>query len=328
MIVQRMMVRGVKTVPDAWQFTVNTEATTPGEKKTGVPLNLYGQDGVTVTVDWGDGTESVLTPADFAKDDSTASVHEYAEAGVYTVAISSKKFPECYLLSIDSLTSISTINNAVAPLYWYRRTLISVDTILPNVAGKNYYTSPTSVSSLNEAKNYLSFLFSGCNKCTTIPSGLFNNNTSVTNFSNCFNVCSSLTAIPVGLFDNNTAVTIFSNCFRGCSSLTAIPAGLFDNNTTVTNFANCFNGCSSLAAIPAGLFGNNTTVTNFNYCFRGCSSLADFIVHVGSSIVNNASSFVSQKTGATRTIYVPSGSTTETTFNAVASSLGLTIIGE
>ncbi len=271
MITQRMMLSsGNKSKTEMWQFTVNTEATTQGAKTTGIPFNLYNQDGVTLIVDWGDGSISRLSSADYTFNDSTASVHEYAQAGIYTISISSKQFSECYLLNINHSASISTINNAVAPLYWYKRTLISVNNILPKIAGKNYYASPTNVSSLTKSSNNFSYLFCDCNNCTTIPFGLFDNNTTITDLSWCFYKCSSLTAIPSGLFDNNTAVTTFYNCFVNCTSLIEIPVGLFDHNTEVTTFSYCFNTCSSLTTIPIGLFNNNTNVTTFSYCFNNC----------------------------------------------------------
>ena len=73
-----------KLQEEIWTFTVNTEATTSGEKTTGIPFNLYGQSGVTLNVDWGDETTSRLTSADYTVSDSRASVHEYAEPGIYT----------------------------------------------------------------------------------------------------------------------------------------------------------------------------------------------------------------------------------------------------
>ena len=117
------------------------------------------------------------------------------------------------------------------------------------------------------------YCFYDCSSLTSIPEGLFDNNTKVTSFNSCFDSCFSLTSIPEGLFDNNTKVTNFGSCFVGCSSLTSIPAGLFDNNPNVTNFSYCFYNCSGLASIPEGLFDNNTQVTSFRDCFYGCSSL-------------------------------------------------------
>jgi hypothetical protein len=51
-------------------------------------------------------------------------------------------------------------------------------------------------------------------------------------------------------------------------------------------------------------------------------------LHIGSSLVASCSSFVSKIAGTTRTIYVPDSSTTYTTFNNQATTLGLTIIAE
>ena len=116
MISQRMMV-GAGGKYETWSFTVNTEAVASGEKTTGIPFNLYGQDGVTLDVDWGDGTVSTLSAADYAENNSTASLHEYETAGIYTITIGSKNWKRACILVIANTTNISTINNAVASLY-------------------------------------------------------------------------------------------------------------------------------------------------------------------------------------------------------------------
>ena len=141
-----------------------------------------------------------------------------------------------------------------------------------------------------------------------------------------FALC-NLSTIPAGLFNNNINATDFSSCFYG-NTIQTIPDGLFNNNVNALNFSGCFIYCSSLQSIPVNLFKNNIAITDIGYCFCECSSLGNFTVHIGSSLVSDCSGFVDKKTGTTRTIYVPSGSTTQTKFNAVASSLGLTIIGE
>lgn len=117
-------------------------------------------------------------------------------------------------------------------------------------------------------------------------------------------------------------------CFFYASNLESIPSNLFENNSSVTDFSYCFLNCTSLQSIPSELFNSCTAAINFDGCFSNCTSLNDFTLHIGSSSVFSCYSFVTKKTGTTRTIYVPSGSTTQTTFNAVASTLGLTIIGE
>ena len=120
----------------------------------------------------------------------------------------------------------------------------------------------------------------------------------------------------------------FYGCFNGCNSLASIPENLFYNNPDFIDFIECFRNCSSLQSIPSGLFANNTAATSFIYCFLGCLNLNDFTLYIGSSLVEDCEYFVSKNDNATRTVYVPSGSTTQTTFDSVASNLGLTIIGE
>lgn len=515
MITQRMMVRGVKTVPDVWEITVNTEATTQGEKTTGIPFNLYEQDGVSLTVDWGDGTTSILTSDDYTFDDATASVHTYTQAGIYTISIQSKSWQNCYILqahaSGNSSYNLPTTNNAIAPLYWYQRTLIGVG-VVPGLKGANYYISNNVPTDLYKSAGKLGRIFERCTKLTNIPNKLFSKNSHITDFygtfegctsieaipgdifhgvpggdfGRCFEGCFSLQSIPSQLFDDCTSASsflacftycrliteipanLFANChnindlqstFMYCESLSSLPPGLLTNQSKVTNFNQCFAGtnissipsgffdgcikaqnfrrafsdcpalstipaylfkncaeatsfigtfggyvgsgstpdyngvagsfwgrdnigitsipgtlfsgavsatnfeytfagCSSLASIPEGLFADNLLVERFRETFRGCTGLqsiptnifkhntatitvencfdmrssqnqmGDFAIHVGSSSITNADDFITAKTGTTRTIYVPSGSTTETTFNAVAADLGLTIIGE
>lgn len=369
-----------ETFPNSWTFTVNTEATASGEKKTGVPLNLYEQTDVEFTVDWGDGTKSVLTPSLYLVANATASVHEYAEAGTYHVTITGNAWKRACLLKINNTSSIPTVTNDIVPLYWWRRTLISIDSTLPKVYGTNYNSSPNNVKTLVKVNNNFDYLFYRCTYLSAIPSGLLDNNASITSFVHCFSFCTSITAIPQGLFDKNTAATTFQGCFQNCPSIanipsglfdyntlatsfkdcfqsssslasippglfdhnpavtsfyscfdrctliTSIPQGLFDHNPAVTNFGYCFWNCTALTSIPTGLFQKNTAVTFIAYCFQNCSSVTDFTLYIGSSSISNCSSFVTKKTGTTRTIYVPDNSTTKTKFDAVASSLELTII--
>ena len=264
MITHPFVSGGIKE--DIWEITVNTEAKTSGAKTTGIPINLYSQPGITMTVDWGDGTESVLTSASYSSaSDSAPSVHEYATAGTYIVRMKSTKWKGVY---IDALNRDYT--GVLSHIAGFRSTLVGVGQ-LPRCKGMLYRSSPTS----NGSKTINSFFhcFYGCSNLTSIPNGLFDNNPKVTNFSYCFYGCSNLTSIPNGLFDNNPKVKNFIYCFHSCSNLTSIPVGLFDNNPVVTNFSYCFYRCSNLTSIPDGLFDNNPDVTNFACCFWKCSKL-------------------------------------------------------
>lgn len=282
---------------DEWQFTIDTEATTTGEKKTGIPFNLYGQTGVELTVDWGDNTTSTLTPSDYTSSDSTASVHEYALAGEYTITVASSNWNDTYLLSLTS--TITSENDTNTSIYWFRRTLTSINQKLPSVKDCAFYS----------AQNSLSFV------------------TNDKSFYDVFRDCTHLQLIPEGLFDNNPSIRTLSGTFRNCSSLISIPIGLFDKNTAVYNFGNCFSGCTSLTSVPAGLFYKNTAVSSFGSCFSGCTLLADFTLNIGSALVTSITDFVIRKSGTTRIINVPANSATYTAFSNVASDLGLTIVG-
>ena len=366
---------------EMWKFTV---VTTSGGKTTGIPFNLSEDAGVTLTVDWGDGNTSTLTSADYTASDSSASVHEYADAGTYTIKIYCDDWDSLHILGLNS-NALASSSGATASLYWWKQTLRTLDSSIPKVAGMVTYAN-TSSDTLTIRNDSFAYLFCNCTRLASTPSDLFSKNTTITTFASCFRSCSSLSApdadlfkyntavttftycfanigsltfatvpadlfkyntqvtdfsycfyyntflntIPSTLFATCTAVTTFSSCFMGCSSITSIPAGLFDHNVAVTSFSSCFASCSKLVTIPVDLFKYNTVVTSVSSCFASCSTLGSFSIRIGSSSVSRtgARSFVSKKSSATRTVYVPSNSTTQTSFNSVASNLGLTIIGE
>ena len=99
------------------------------------------------------------------------------------------------------------------------------------------------ITSMNQA-------FVNCGNITTIPQGLFDYCTEVTDFKWTFQGCTGLITIPEGLFDHCTKVTTFGATFSGCTGLTTIPEGLFDNCTKVTDFRSTFAYCYCLQAIP------------------------------------------------------------------------------
>ena len=333
--------------PETWSIT---ESIYDASEDYGqIPFCLYGIENASITIDWGDGTIEEYAAENAVEHECPT--HEYAAAGNYTITMESQDFSRIYL-------QVIFIEGSECPRY-YLSTLKSINSPLPKIAGvqgqsadwddetgnyawisqdnsfascfffaSNLESIPSNLFKNNSSVTDFSYCFLNCTSLQSIPSGLFDSNTAATGFNGCFSGCSSLQSIPSGLFDKNTAATRFDYCFNSCSSLTSIPAGLFDRNTAATNFDSCFYRCSSLQSIPEELFDKNTAATSFYYCFRNCSSLADFTLHIGSSSVSSCNSFVTNQSGTTRTIYVPSGSTTQTTFNAVASSLGLTVIGE
>jgi hypothetical protein len=192
----------------------------------------------------------------------------------------------------------------------------------------DYGFNDTRITEATSGRSYSAYFssFGGCKQLVSVPSDLFSYTPNVSNFNYAFSDCTSLSSIPSGLFANNTAVTDFSSCFTYCTSLSSIPNGLFDHNINVTSFYNCFSRCSRITSIPDNLFAYNTAVTMFSYCLD-YTGINDFTLHIGSPNVTSAD-ICRYKSGTTRIVYVPSGSTSQTTFNSIASSLGLTIIGE
>lgn len=303
----------MKSLP-SWSITINTEAKTAGSKMGQIPFCLHNVEGASMTVNWGDGNIENYSPSNATE--NHCNVHEYAEAGIYTITITSASFEDLYIWS--------NIYDEYYRLAIYRDTLIAVNTPLPKLAG--VYGPIGSGDYDGWQDDTLTWCFGNCSNLSNIPENIFINNQHITDFSHCFQSC-NLSTIPAGLFNNNINATDFSSCFYG-NTIQTIPDGLFNNNVNATDFNSCFIYCYSLQSIPVNLFKNNIAIADIGYCFCECSSLGSFTVHIGSSLVSDCYNFVDKKTGTTRTVYVPSGSTTQTTFNAQASSLGLTIIGE
>ena len=103
-----------------WAFTVDTEGRGAGQKMAGVPLSLYGYSKVSVNVDWGDGTSEWLQPSMYTSSSSAASIHEYAEPGVYQIRLKSADWGRLHLLTYqyyESYTSYVTSAKMVKPYF-------------------------------------------------------------------------------------------------------------------------------------------------------------------------------------------------------------------
>ena len=209
-------------------------------------------------VDWGDESSSEIT----AWDDSDKT-HNYAVAGTYTVKITGTFEAWSFDNSgdDDKITSVDFGNGDIK--FKYLESGFSGCSNLATIDGTIGVDGDVSFFRI----------FRSCPSLTTIPSGLFDGNSTTTSFGDCFAFSTGIESIPSGLFNDNIAATDFSNCFRFCTSLTAIPSGIFDTNIAATTFFECFEGCTSLTVIPANLFDNNNQVTTFSNCFNDCTGL-------------------------------------------------------
>lgn len=266
---------------EIWELMVDTEATEAGAKFTGVPIILYNQPNVTVTVDWGDGTESILTSKLFEDNLYDVSIHEYASPGKYKVLMKSTKWSKIFVGSYGSPSTATTSN-----FQYFRDTLVGTG-IIPTITGV-YAISYVSVDG-EKVSNSLRYLFYGCTHLASIPTDLLCNNQHVTDMSYCFSNCSSLSNIPDTLFAYMKNVTTFLECFSGCSGISNIPATLFSQCTKVTNFNSCFSSCTGLLSIHEELFANNVNAANFGYCFSRCTSLTEIPSNLFSNNISSTS---------------------------------------
>ena len=273
-----------------------------------IPFPESGNTPVELTVDWGDDTPPTMVAPGVALSSNDDFNHTYAAAGTYTLTIMSGQTDKTQQ-QIPAITFNQRVDNSNA------LKLISIDTPLLNTQAMVFsrcFFGCTSLSSIpsglfdnNTLATNFGGCFGGCTSLSSIPSGLFDKNTLATNFGSCFSGCTSLSSIPTGLF-KNTLATSFNRCFSGCTSLSSIPTGLFDNNTQATDFRFCFSACHSLSSIPAGLFDKNTRVTNFGHCFGGCTSLSS----IPSGLFDNntrATEFNACFSGCTSLSSIPSG---------------------
>lgn len=199
----------------------------------------------------------------------------------------------------------------------------------PRVLMQNYVSSlekplPVLTSNTNVPSYNMSKLFRDNSILTTLPNRLFANNTQATTVSECFYNCTNLKKLPSDLFDYTPLINSTNYLFFNCASLESVPEGLLDNITKTTSFAYSFRSCDSLANVPESLFEKNTNVTSFNYCFYDCTNLSATL-KIGSTKVSSATAFCTNC--GNFTVYVPSGSTTQTTFETLATTLtNLTVI--
>lgn len=299
----------------SWTILVDTRLYGEDNVQMKIPFSLNGVKDASMKVNWGDGTVETLS-GEGAVNECIS--HEYASPGEYEIRMESAYFDRLHICS-------ATIYEL--DLNFYSESLKQVASPLPELAG--VYSRDDSYV-LGFIKNSLRRCFYGCSNLTSVPSGLFANNPNVKDFSECFCYCYSIQEIPSELFELCTKADTFNGCFMGCNSIAEIPSGLFAGNVKASDFGNCFRSCDSLASVPPMLFAGSIMAENFSQCFSWCYNLNDFELHIGSSMVSECSYFVSQKSGAHRTVYVPAGSATYSAFSEAnnESSLGLTIVQE
>lgn len=223
------------------------------------------------TVDWGDGTQTIVSGSGVE-----LRTHTYPYEGYWTITI---------LDYVSGGITFSHLNSAD-----YRSCLRRVLMPFPESARWRFYACfyrntkleyiPENLFANNPLATNFLWCFSGCIGLESIPPNIFANNSLATNFGWCFSDCSGLKTIPSDLFANCLKATSFSSCFYNDYNITSILGEIFRNCPNVTTFNRCFYGCSALNLIPQRLFANCPEVKTFARCFYGCIGLRSLPIYM------------------------------------------------
>jgi hypothetical protein len=214
-------------VDDSFKFTINTALDTGDNFQ----LPLISGETYNFLVNWGDGNEDTITVYNQAE-----TLHTYSSGGIYQVTITGECGGWSFNNGGDKL-KITSVDN------W----------------GNTLFTD---ISEGFFGCSNLSSLAADGIKCTgTIGNSLFR-------------ACTSLTSLPQGLLDQWTALTNASIMFFGCTGLTGLPNDLFRFNTSIIAFALTFKGCIGITSLPNNLFFYNTLVTNYLGTLEDCRNMS------------------------------------------------------
>jgi len=233
-------------------------------------------------IDWGDNSDLTMI---FHKSDYYRAQHKYAATATYRIKILGI-FPQLniqenckpYLYQIIQWGNVSfqTLNYA----FFKCKNLHSIASGIPNLESyTSTFGSCTGLTTLpdklfancTKTKSFLQ-TFANCTNLKSISPHLFKNSYNIESFNLTFQN-TGLTSVPQGLFENCSNVTNFVYTFGDCKSLATLPADLFAYSPNVISFTRVFFQCEQLNSIPVSLFDNCKNAVNFNYAFYKCSSL-------------------------------------------------------
>lgn len=327
-----------------WKFTIKSVygSSSSGYPSTGyfgaIPFNLYNRTNAQLMVDWGDGTTSTLTNSNYTSSSISSSLHKYTQdnaSTIHEITVTSPDFSKTALVSLPSY--ISNTDSSKTPFRAFRGSLVSIDTPIPKVAGTFVYSYNSSTASM--VSNTMQGLMYDCKYLNSLCSGVFDCNPNVTNFSDILSLYSTVASestfhLPYQLFKYNVNASNFSGAFQGRAFKT-IPEDLFKYTKMQLNLENTFNSLNDwkpMENIPTNLLWYNTNIRSLSNLQMQCKK---FEIRIGSPNVTAADGFTSIGSGTNapnlnpseRIVYVKNGSITHNTFNSIAASQQLTVIG-
>ncbi len=257
-----------------------------GGAKGVLPLEKVGA----YTVDWGDGSEVESLSGTFPD-------HDYAEGGVYEVAVKGEVFKLNAGSSLILVKNRDAVSYMTGVILWGNTGLTSMErafykatnlTSIPADTQESFYDVTTFKYAFYQtpltgipaglfahAPNATDFegCFSGCENLVTIPSGLFTPCVSAKIMNEVFSSCKALAHVPDNLFAGCAAVTKFFRVFWWCDALETVGNGVFKGCTEVTDFGQSFYNCAKLQSVPADIFDDSRKAADFKNAFKGAKSL-------------------------------------------------------
>ncbi len=231
MLIQRMMLGSRVQDKTTWDlgYTIADDA---ASKQIYVPLwNTDYTDTDKMTVDWGDGTSTIVTGSYSGDDLNPLFVHTYNAPGSYVAKMSAS--PETW--------SRTRVGQSGSDTYGYTTNLTTVYSAIPHIAGSHKASELSDDSSLANSK-HMDVLFKKSTSLVNIPSDIFSNNTDAVTFSETFGGCSALSLTDdMLLFAGCSEAVEFRDTFGGIKG-GRINRGLFNDCTKASDFYLCFSG--------------------------------------------------------------------------------------
>ena len=213
------------------------------------PGTYESLNGVSVKIDWGDGTITEITDGVFTQENCT---HTYDIAKRYTISVYS--------------------DNNTMPTLLFGETYKLVNSNAWKVLGVTS-SMLAMVTPSGELETNVENLFKDCINLSNPTHKLFKNNPQITNVTSCFENCSKINMLMPELMTYIPNIEYAESMFSNCDGIDKIPSGFLQLNTKLLDCSNMFYGCDNLALIPNNLFANNKKIYDYSYCFYGCEKL-------------------------------------------------------
>ena len=242
-----------------------------------LPIARVNGSGVTLDIDWGDGTIENYSSGVISPSHTYTDGKEYHEIG-FKVNGDGNFQPSIYNEpGKEKVIAVGPAPESVKfygpQAFWGCSNLTAFDATV-TVPGGNFIRAWQDCSSLKSfplintsGVTDLQVTWYNCSSLTSFPPL---DTSSVTRFQSTWQNCTGLTSFP--LLDTSSG-TDFQSAWNTCNSLTSFPE---INTSSGTLFYRAWQNCSSLTSFPANFF-DSWTATPANNCFvgtwDGCSSL-------------------------------------------------------